>query len=309
MSSKIAPRATADLAPHATADLAPHRANRFLIAGAGGMLGTALQRVLTARGLEFVAPREGEFDITNRPLVLDAVEAFASGGGGVLLNAAAYTDVERAEDERDRAFLVNETGAGLLAAAARDAGLGFVHVSTDFVFDGAKRGAYVEDDAPHPMSVYGQSKLAGERAVAAESPDALIVRTAWVFGPNGRNFPGKILELARSRPRLKVVTDEVGSPTYTMDLAAGLLDLLAAGATGVVHLANAGSCTRFEMAAEILRIAGIQRELVPVSSAEFPTRAERPRNSVLDCSRAATFGVVMPEWHDALARYLRRDDK
>lgn len=278
--------------------------SRFLIAGAGGMLGTALQRVLTARGLEFTAPREGEFDITSRLRVLDTIEAFAAGGGGVVLNAAAYTDVERAEDERERAFLVNETGAGMLAAAARDAGLGFVHVSTDFVFDGAKRGAYVEDDAPHPMSVYGLSKLAGEQAVTAAYSGALIVRTAWVFGPNGRNFPGKILELARSRQTLKVVTDECGSPTYTLDLAAGMVDLVQAGATGLVHLTNSGTCTRFEMAAEILRIAGLARELVPVTSAEFPTRAERPRNSVLDCSRAASFGVVLPDWRNALARYL-----
>ncbi|MHB8924827.1 MAG: dTDP-4-dehydrorhamnose reductase [Coriobacteriia bacterium] len=283
-------------------------AARYLIAGAGGMLGTALQRVLTARGAAFVAPAEGKFDITDEDRIRDVVGVFKAGGGSVLINAAAYTDVERAEDDAERAYLVNETGARLLAAAAVQAGLRFVHVSTDFVFDGAKHSAYVEDDSPHPLSVYGASKLAGERAVAAVAANAIIVRTAWVFGPAGRNFPGKILELARTRPSLKVVTDEIGSPTHTIDLAGGILALLDAKATGLFHLANAGSCSRFEMAAEVLRLAGIERELVPVSSVEFPTRAERPRNSMLDCSKAAALGVTMPDWRDALARYIADSD-
>jgi len=276
----------------------------YLIAGAGGMLGTALQRVLAARSVSFEAPAERDFDITDEDCVRRVVGEFAASGGEVLVNAAAYTDVERAEDDERTAYRVNEDGARLLAEAAHDAGLRFVHVSTDFVFDGKKDGAYVEDDAPNPLSVYGASKLAGEVAVRAAYPQALIVRTAWVFGPGGRNFPVKILEAAESRDTLSVVTDEVGSPTFTMDLAAGILGLVDAGATGVYHLAGSGSCSRFELAAEVLRLAGMERELVPVTSDAFPSRAHRPSNSVLDCSRAATAGVTMPDWHGAMQRFV-----
>jgi len=130
------------------------------------------------------------------------------------------------------------------------------------------------------------------------------VRTAWVFGPAGVNFPVKILEAARTRPELKVVTDEVGSPTYTIDLAQGILGLVEAGASGLFHLAGSGSCSRFEMAAEILRIAGLDPSLEPVTSDAFPTVAARPMNSVLDCGKAAELGVTMPDWHDSLARFL-----
>ncbi len=193
----------------------------------------------------------------------------------------------------------------LLAAAAARARLPFVHVSTDFVFDGTKSGAYAEDDEPHPLSVYGRSKLAGELAVAAEDPGALIVRTAWVFGPAGANFPTKILERARASAAIQVVCDEFGSPTYTLDLAAGILGLLGARARGLFHLAGSGSCCRDEMAREVLRLAGLSTVTVtPVPSSTFPSSAARPSNSVLDCSKAASLGITMPEWHDALARFM-----
>ena len=291
------------------ANNAPHTA--FLIAGAGGMLGTALRRVLDAQGLRFVAPGEGDFDITDpvavNHRVAEFAESLAPGERGVLVNAAAYTNVERAEDEPDLAYLVNEHGAALLARAARSTGLRFVHVSTDFVFDGRKDGAYTEDDEPNPLSVYGVTKLAGEVAVLAEDPDAIVARTAWVFGPAGANFPTKILAAARTHPSLKVVTDEVGSPTYTIDLAAGILGLVAASANGLYHLAGSGSCSRFEMAREILRLAAVDTPVEPVTSDVFPMRAARPMNSVLDCSKAAELGVTMPEWHDALARFIAED--
>lgn len=281
---------------------------QYLIAGSGGMLGTAFQQALAERGERFVAPVETSFDITDEAgvsrVVADFAAALPEGERGVLLNAAAYTNVERAEEDRDTAFLVNETGPRILAAGARDAGLGFVHVSTDFVFDGTKTAGYVEDDQPNPLSVYGASKLAGERAVAGAFSGALIVRTAWVFGPNGVNFPTKILGFAAERDTLSVVTDEVGSPTYTPDLARGILGLLDAAASGIFHLANAGWCSRFEMAAELLRLAGLDRTLVPVTADAFPSKAARPAHSILDCSKAAALGVTMPEWRDALARFM-----
>ncbi|MDZ4655865.1 MAG: dTDP-4-dehydrorhamnose reductase [Coriobacteriia bacterium] len=281
--------------------------DRVLIAGAGGMLGTALQRVLAERGSEVVAPAEADFDITDDERVRAVVGAFADDGGGVLVNAAAYTNVEAAEDAPDVAFLVNETGARILAQAARDAGLAFVHVSTDFVFDGTKDGAYTEDDEPNPLSVYGTSKLAGERAVLEAHPEALTVRTAWVFGPAGENFPVKILRAARERDALQVVDDERGSPTYTMDLATGILGLIDHGAKGLYHLAGSGSCTRFEFAAEILKLAGANIPMEPVPHGHFSSKVARPRNSVLDCSKAARVGVTMPPWQDALQRFMCAD--
>lgn len=282
---------------------------RYLVAGSGGMLGTALQRVLGERGATCSAPGERHFDITDTVAVDGAVAVFtaeclAAGEQGVLVNAAAYTNVERAEEDPETAYLVNEFGARLLARAARNAGLAFVHVSTDFVFDGVKEGPYLETDPVDPLSVYGASKLAGEVAVADVYPEAIIARTAWVFGENGVNFPVKILELAASRPRLSVVTDEIGSPTYTYDLATALVGLVGAGAHGLFHLAGTGSCSRFELAGEVLRLAGLPTELEPVTSDAFPTKAARPANSVLDCSKAAALGVTMPEWHDSLARFM-----
>jgi dTDP-4-dehydrorhamnose reductase len=284
----------------------PQRA--YLIAGASGMLGTALQRVIARRGEAFTAPAEGSFDITDpvavRHRVAEFAEKLAPGQRGVLVNAAAYTNVERAEEQVERAYLVNEHGPALLARAARDAGLSLVHVSTDFVFDGGKEGAYTESDEPNPLSVYGATKLAGEVSAATEYPELLIVRTAWVFGPAGVNFPVKILEAARSRPSLSVVDDEVGSPTYTLDLAAGILGLLDAGATGLFHLAGAGSCSRYELAIEVLRLARVESIVQPVTHEAFPTKTARPLNSILDCSKAAALGVTMPDWHDSLKRFV-----
>jgi dTDP-4-dehydrorhamnose reductase len=275
------------------------------------MLGAALQEVVAQRALRCVAPGESEFDITDAQQVGRLVEEFSAslepGERGVLVNAAAYTNVERAEDERDLAFLVNEHGAGTLARAAKAAGLAFVHVSTDFVFDGRKTGAYLETDEPNPVSVYGLSKLAGERAVLHAMPGALVVRTAWVFAPLGANFPLKILAAVRERGSLSVVTDEVGSPTYTLDLARAILELADREAEGIHHLAGSGSCSRYELALEVLRVAGVPGVAVePVSSSAFTTKAARPANSVLDCSKAARVGVVMPPWDDALARCLAR---
>ena len=281
----------------------------YLIAGSNGMLGTALRRVLAARGSRFLAPAEAAFDITDEEAVAlavaDFVEVLLPGESGVLVNAAAYTNVERAEDDAKTAYRVNEHGARVLAEAAQRTGLGFVHVSTDFVFDGTKNGPYVETDSTNPISVYGASKLAGEVAVLGADPEALVVRTAWVFGPAGVNFPVKILEAARKNPQLKVVTDEIGSPTYTLDLAAGILGLVDVGADGIFHLVGAGSCSRVELATEILALAGIPTPVLPVTADAFPTKAARPMNSVLNCGKAASLGVTMPEWRDAVARFLR----
>ncbi len=305
----------------------------LLIVGAGGMLGTALTRIAERRGY---IPRglRGEpnsISPTERPCATRSGGSLRrlarDGASGAVVNAAAYTDVEGAEDHPERAYLVNELAAGRLAAAVRGEGLAFVHVSTDFVFDGTKRGAYVETDEPRPLSVYGASKLAGERAVRSGHPEALVVRTAWTYGPGGNNFPEKILRRARAllsgtvatlvgvmpgsdyeAPVLQVVADEVGSPTNSVDLADGLLALLSLGATGVYHLTGDGSCSRYELALETLRVAGFvvpdDLAVEPVASSNFPSKAVRPLNSVLDCAKAADLGVRLPAWQDGLARFV-----
>jgi dTDP-4-dehydrorhamnose reductase len=304
----------------------------LLIVGAGGMLGTALTRVAPRRDYEPQAYTEADLDITDRSTVRETIREFAArvaGAGvpGAVVNAAAYTDVERAEDDADRAYLVNERAAGWLAAAAQEHGLPLVHVSTDFVFDGTKGAAYVENDEPHPLNIYGASKLAGERAVVFGHPAALIVRTAWTYGLGGTNFPVKIVQRARALANgtaasrlgtaagngwvasvLRVVADEVGSPTYAVDLADGLLALLSTGATGLYHLTGAGACSRYELALETLRLAGLAAPgdltVEPVTSASFPTKAVRPLTAVLDCAKAAELGVRLPPWQDGLARFL-----
>jgi dTDP-4-dehydrorhamnose reductase len=304
----------------------------LLIVGAGGMLGTALTRAAELRGYVPRAYTEAQLDVTDRLAVLKAVarlaaESARTGARSAVVNAAAYTDVEKAEDEAERAYLVNDRAAGWLAAAARDEGLAFVHVSTDFVFDGTKSEAYVETDEPRPLSVYGASKLAGERTVLSAHPEALVVRTAWTYGPGGTSFPVKILQRARAAmgdtevgspgtplrddltaPVLRVVADEVGSPTYSVDLADGLLALLSAGASGLYHLTGAGLCSRYELALETLRLVGIAVPddilVEPVVSADFPTKAKRPLNSVLDNTKAARLGVELPAWQDSLARFV-----
>lgn len=282
----------------------------ILITGATGMLGAALGELCTERGLPCLLLSEAELDITDAAAVGAVLAEFAAEGGRLVVNPAAYTDVDRAEDEEDRAFAVNERGAASVAAAAARHGLGLVHVSTDFVFDGAKAAPYTEADEPRPLNAYGRSKLAGERAVFAAHPHALVVRTAWTFGPGGANFPAKIAALARERAgegaQLQVVADEFGSPTAAADLAAGLLELHRRGAQGLFHVAGAGSCSRYELAQEVLATLGLAARVVPVGRDTFPTKALRPAYSVLDCWKARRLGVVMPPWRDSLRAYVRR---
>lgn len=278
----------------------------ILIAGAGGMLGTSLQIVAAERGFDTHAPDEATFDVTSHEMVNQVVGAFAKQyPNGAVVNAAAYTDVDEAEDHPERAFLVNQFGASLLAETAAAHKLPFVHVSTDFVFDGRKSGSYSENDEPAPLSIFGASKMAGEWAIAAVDPKALVVRTGWTFGPGESCFPLQVIEEAREKGRVTAVSDEMGSPTYTIDLAGALLHLVDVGAQGLLHVAGSGWCTRDEMAREVLRLAGLNDvDVISVRSAQYPGKAERPAYSVLDCSKAAVVGVVMPSWRDSLARFI-----
>lgn len=223
----------------------------------------------------------------------------------IVINAAAYTDVEKAEDERDVAFRVNEQGAHCVAQAAAAVDAPVVYYSTDFVFGGAKTTPYEPDDALDPRGVYAESKAAGEAATRAANPKHFIIRTAWLYGPGGNNFVEKILRAAASRPSLNVVDDEIGSPTHTLDLAEATAALCATQSFGTYHAVNTGSCSRFEFAQTILAYAGVKTPIAPCSSADYPSKAPRPNYSVLSTETlTAASHYRMRPWQEALKDYI-----
>lgn len=278
---------------------------RTLIFGVRGQLGKDVAAVFGAEG-----PTIGwdlpETDITDGAAVRNAVQEFRP---NLVINAAAYTDVERAEQDREAAFRVNETSALYVAEAAAMLDAVVVYFSTDFVFDGAQTTPYEPDDPVHPHGVYAESKAAGEAATRAANRSHFIVRTAWLYGPGGNNFVEKILRAAMSRPTLRVVHDEVGSPTHTLDLAEAVRALVKTSAYGVYHAVNEGACSRFEFARSILQLAERAVAVEPCSSSEFPTHAPRPKYSVLSNARLASVaGHTMRPWAEALRHYMRRRD-
>jgi dTDP-4-dehydrorhamnose reductase len=272
---------------------------RILITGGGGMLGLDVQRAAQAAGHEPIALTRTQLDITDRPAVMDAV---AGAGVDAVINCAAWTDVDGAESRERDAAAVNGAGAGNVAAAAEATGAWVVHVSTDYVFDGDKPSAYVESDPAAPVSGYGRSKLAGELAVAASAPERhTIVRTAWLFGAGGKCFPKTILRAASQRPELAVVSDQIGCPTFTGHLAGAVVALAADPAAGVLHVAGGGQCSWFEFAAAIVAAGGSDCPVNPISSAEYPTPARRPANSVLISERGAP---SLPDWRAGLDQFI-----
>lgn len=290
----------------------------LLVVGAGGQVGYELVRALAPLG-RVVAFTRAECDLADPA---GAAEAVRRAAPHVVVNAAAYTAVDRAEGDADACARVNADAPGRMAAAAAALGAPFVHYSTDYVFDGAKPGPYVEDDAPHPLGVYGRAKLEGERLVAAANPAHLVFRTSWVYAAHGHNFARTMLRLARERDELRVVSDQVGAPTWARSIAEATAQVVGAalrapeGAAwltaraGLYHLAAAGATSwhgfaEAVLAADPLRAEQRARRVVPITTAEFPTPAPRPANSRLDSSRAATrLGVRIPDWRQQLALAL-----
>lgn len=279
---------------------------RILITGAEGLLGTpTAARFAADTACEVLAPGHGELDITDAARVAHCFETFQP---DLVVNCAAFTRVDDCESSEALACRVNGEGAGHVAEAAARAGARLIHISTDYVFDGCATSPLREDAPTAPpdrLSAYGRSKLLGEQAVRSRHPSALIVRTAWIYGPDGPGFPATILRLARERPRLRVVVDQRGSPTYAPDLAEAIQRLARLDADGIVHVTNAGDCTWHELAVEICRRARLDTPVDPVTTAEFPRPARRPAYSVLDNSRYIELtGAPLRSWREALGTYL-----
>jgi dTDP-4-dehydrorhamnose reductase len=295
---------------------------QLLVLGAGGQVGCELCRLAWPAGYDIAAHDRDRIDITQREAVFAAV---ARERPDIVINAAAYTAVDRAESEPGAAWADNCTGPANLAAACHDARIPFVHLSTDYVFDGTKIGAYREDEPVNPLGVYGKSKEAGDRAVRGALREHVIVRTAWVYSAHGGNFVKTMLRLGAGlqpaglsggeRRGLRVVADQTGSPTSAADIAAALATIvqqIAAGNTnwGTYHFAGGGAVTWHGFAEAIFELASPWRGPSPpveaITTAGYPTPARRPANSVLDCSRiGAAFGIVPRPWRAALAEVIR----
>ena len=280
----------------------------ILVVGSEGMLAhdllELLEQVRIEEDLRVLRGDLSELDITDPDGLMRAVKRARP---DVIINCAAYTDVDGCEADQEQAMAVNGAGPGNLARAANEVSAKLVHVSTDFVFDGTKEGAYHEQDEPAPAGFYGVSKLEGEKQVASIARDYVIVRSAWLFGVQGKCFPKAILKSARQGKALQVVDDQRGSPTHSADLAQALWRLVQADAKGLFHGAGAGSCTWFEFAEEICRQARLEATIEPIDSNQLDRPAARPANSVLDSSRLMeTAGFEFPSWRQGLHAFLTR---
>ena len=275
---------------------------KILVTGANGQLGYDVLKVLAARRIEGIPADIAEFDITDAR----ATERFICGcRPDAVVHCAAYTAVDKAEDDAERCRLINETGTENVARACGKADAKMIYISTDYVLPGTG-DAFYETDAPTgPLSVYGKTKLAGELAVKSLLSRYFIVRTSWVFGKNGNNFVKTMLRLGKEREELNVVCDQIGSPTYTADLAPVLADMAASEKYGVYHATNEGVCSWAEFAAEVFRQAEMPTRVNFVTTDQYPARAHRPANSRLSKASLDQAGFsLLPPWEDALKRYL-----
>jgi|SRR5271169_1128898 len=273
---------------------------KAMIFGASGLLGKALMREWS--GDEVVGLTSRDVDIRDREKVREVVEEARPDW---IVLAAAYTDVDGCESHPDLAFAVNRDGAVNVTQAANRADAKVVFLSSDYVFDGKKTAPYGTEDPRNPQSVYGRSKAEAEVRLLEVLPECCIARTSWLFGTGGKCFPDTILKLAASRPVLDVVNDQRGCPTYSVDLARAIVELCRTHARGIVHVTNAGDCSWFEFAREIVKAAGLATEVRPISSQQMARPAPRPAYSVLSAKSLEPYGIAAPTWQDALQRYLQ----
>lgn len=287
---------------------------RLVVTGRDGQVAASLLEAgQAAAGVEVIAIGRPQLDLARPDTV---IEAIAAAKPDIVVSAAAYTAVDQAEDEPDLAFAVNAAGAGKVAQAASRLGVPVIHLSTDYVFDGTKDAAYVETDATAPRSVYGASKLAGEQAVASANPHHLILRTAWVYSPFGKNFVKTMLRLAADRDEIAVVADQWGNPTSALDIADAILHAAArlhegAGTSGIYHLAGTGEANWSGFARHILDtsrvLGGPWARVRDIATMDYPTKARRPANSRLSSAKfAAAFGWNAPDWRQSTEAVVRR---
>lgn len=274
---------------------------KVLVTGAAGQLGQDVMTALAARGHEAIGIDRAEADITDEAQVTEVITAAKP---DAVIHCAAYTAVDRAEEETALCTRINADGTRFIARAAQRCGAKLVYISTDYVFDGSGDTPFLPTDATGPLNVYGQTKLQGEKAARAECTRTFVVRTSWVFGAHGNNFVKTMRRLGTERETVSVVCDEVGAPTYTPDLAALLCEMIESEAYGIYHATNEGVCTRNELAQAVMETFGLPCRVEPITGDQYPTAAARPHNSRLskDCLEQAGFSRL-PDWKNALARY------
>jgi len=280
---------------------------KVLVTGAEGMLAKDLVPSLSEQGYEVTALPRSKLDITDLQSVRDAAGACEP---GIIINCAAYTRVDKAEEEVHRALAVNGFGVQNLCLVCQERIIPLVHFSTDYVFDGTRDGPYTIYDSPNPLGVYGGSKLLGEKYILWLLNRFYLIRTSWLFGHHGPNFIETMLGLGQTRKELSVVNDQRGCPTWTRHLSDAVVSLIKTGRYGIYHVTNSEPTTWYDFAREIFRVSGIDIDVVPVSSDQFPRPARRPSNSVLDSfPLPMILGKEMPSWKDALSDYLKQRDK
>jgi dTDP-4-dehydrorhamnose reductase len=275
---------------------------KALVTGSAGMLAKDLIPCLLKMSHEVLAPPEDELDITNLEVVKHAVDAFAP---DLIINCAAYTNVDEAEKQEHQALMVNGLGVQNLCILCQEHDIPLVHFSTDYVFDGTKPSPYTIYDETNPINAYGRSKLLGEKYILWLLSKFYLLRTSWLFGLHGKNFIETMLEIGQKQKQVSVVTDQKGCPTWTRHLAEATVALIETGRYGIYHVTNSESTTWLDFTKEIFRLAGMSTEVLPVTSEQFPRPAKRPSNSVLDpFPLKEVVGREMPSWKAALKEYL-----
>lgn len=281
--------------------------NNILVTGSTGQLGSDVVKELLKRGYSTLSPNRSEFNLCSEDSIRNYI---LNSNCEAIVHCAAYTQVDKAEDEKDLCIKINATATKHIVKCAKILDIPMIYISTDYVFDGTKDGEYTENDETNPINIYGESKLAGEKYVHEILDKYYIVRTSWVFNINGKNFIETMLRLSKANNQLSIVNDQIGSPTYTKDLSRLLVDMLETSKYGLYHATNEGYCSWYEFANTIFKLANINIDIKAINSNEYASRAKRPLNSKLSKDKLIEYGFKpLPHWEDALKDYLirRRD--
>lgn len=281
--------------------------NNILVTGSTGQLGSDVVKELLKRGYSTLSPNRSEFNLCSEDSIRNYI---LNSNCEAIVHCAAYTQVDKAEDEKDLCIKINATATKHIVKCAKILDIPMIYISTDYVFDGTKDGEYTENDETNPINIYGESKLAGEKYVQEILDKYYIVRTSWVFNINGKNFIETMLRLSKANNQLSIVNDQIGSPTYTKDLSRLLVDMIETNKYGLYHATNEGYCSWYEFADTIFKLANINIDIKAINSNEYASRAKRPLNSKLSKDKLIEFGFKpLPHWEDALKDYLirRRD--